>query len=101
MLQDVPAVDTKKLAKNPLDDKYTTLQADLDLIPKGDPTYKVIETYFQNTTFSWKQVKLENLWSVDGKKDGGEFLKKSVKIGNRTRHCLKISFEFLDIIPRN
>lgn len=83
MLQDVPAVDSKKLAPNPLDEKYTTLQAKLNLIPKGDTTYKVIETYFQNTTSSWSKAKLENVWSVDGKKDGGEFLKKSAKLGNR------------------
>ena len=83
MLQDVPAVDSKKLAPNPLDDKYSTLQANLDLIPKSDPTYKVIETYFLNTASSWSKAKLENVWSVDGKKDGAEFLKKSAKIGNR------------------
>jgi hypothetical protein len=41
MLQDVPAVDSSKLALNPLDEKYNTLQADLTLLIKSDPTYKV------------------------------------------------------------
>lgn len=83
MLQDVPAVDSKKLAPNPLDEKYSTLKADLELVPKDNKTYKIIETYFKNTTNTWRNVKLENVWSVDGEKDGGEFLQKSAKLGNR------------------
>lgn len=84
MLQDMPAKkNSKKLARHPLDEKYSTLQAKLDVIPKGDPTFKVIETYFKNTTCSWRKVQLENVWSVDGQKDGAEFTKHSAKIGNR------------------
>lgn len=83
-------MESKKLAPNPLDVKYATLQAELELVPKSDNAFKLIETYFKNTTGGWNKdrIKLENVWSVDGKKDGGEFMEKSAKIGNRkVRHC--------------
>lgn len=83
MLQDVPAVDSKKLAPSPLDEQYATLKADLRLLDKGDPTYKVIETFFKSTAASWNKVTLEHVWSVDSNHDSAEFLKKSSKIGNR------------------
>jgi hypothetical protein len=54
MLQDIPAVDSAKLASNPVDEKYNTLQADLRLLAKGDPTYKVCRLQLQLPLFGFE-----------------------------------------------
>ena len=59
-------------AVNPLDEQYASLRAALRLVPRGDPAFAVLETYCANTLW-YSDIQLQNVWSVDGEKDGAAF----------------------------
>lgn len=56
-----------KLTKHPLDERYESLNADLQLLPRSAPDYGIIETYCKNTVHagSYRRMTINEVWKVD------------------------------------
>lgn len=67
--------------EDPLDEKYASLHAVLNLLPESDPQYKVLQTYLANT-HGGRGMKLRNVWTVEGEKDGAAFTQHSAALPN-------------------
>jgi poly [ADP-ribose] polymerase 2/3/4 len=58
-------VSSKKLAPNPVDEYYSSLKAELTLVPKASSEDKIIRQYFDQTKGSHSSARILDVWSVD------------------------------------
>nr|XP_006978452.1 protein mono-ADP-ribosyltransferase PARP3 [Peromyscus maniculatus bairdii]XP_042137502.1 protein mono-ADP-ribosyltransferase PARP3 [Peromyscus maniculatus bairdii] len=67
---------------HPLDRDYQVLKCQLQLLDSGEPEYKAIKTYLEQTSNSYSCPALQHIWKVNREGEGDRFQAHS-KLSNR------------------
>lgn len=82
-LQAAPGEEEKpEEVPHPLDRDYQVLKCQLQLLDSGEPEYKAIKTYLEQTSNSYSCPALQHIWKVNREGEGDRFQAHS-KLSNR------------------
>jgi poly [ADP-ribose] polymerase len=60
------------LTEHPIDTKYKELQTDLQLLPRNDPVFPILDQYIRSTV-GHRIIHLEEVWCVNRHSEGNSF----------------------------
>jgi len=72
-IEAIQGIDDSDEDKNPIDQKYEQLNAELDLLKPSSKEYKVCSKYLDATKSPYRPVKILNMWKVNREGEGDRF----------------------------